>query len=232
MQFARKRGFTFVEIVIVIFVLTVGVTWMIFALNKGMTFIQTTRQRVVAVNLAREWMEWVYNIRDTNRKRWAWKKDECRLKVDPLDVGDNDICDDDPWMQSGFYILEQKKIAGQKYFILSGVFDDVLDFDDGVSSWEFIYSLCQSGTIWSTCPWMEPISNEWKYWRQIYIKGLFLKDIDVNWWDFVDCENWEDGTVWCSDSRAKELRFCSRVGFQWEWFGIVELCGVMTNFLE
>ena len=48
-------------------------------------------------------------MRDTNRQRWAGKKEECWLKIDPLHStqGDPNSCADDDWMQSGHYILLQ-----------------------------------------------------------------------------------------------------------------------------
>ncbi|MBU0625911.1 hypothetical protein KKG31_04400 [Patescibacteria group bacterium] len=48
----------------------------------------------------------MYQIRDSNRNRRAGKKEECWLKIDPLnDEGDNGNCDNDTWMESGYYIL-------------------------------------------------------------------------------------------------------------------------------
>jgi hypothetical protein len=38
----------------------------------------------MALNLAKEGVEIVYNIRNTNRRRWYEQKDACWLNADPL----------------------------------------------------------------------------------------------------------------------------------------------------
>lgn len=107
MNFTRKRGFTLVEMLIIVFLLSVGLSGIILAMTHGMSFVQKTRQKVIAVNLAREGIEQVYNIRDTNRNLWAGQKEACWLKVNPFDTspGDGDACQDDPWFGQGNYIL-------------------------------------------------------------------------------------------------------------------------------
>ncbi|MBU1758670.1 hypothetical protein KKG31_06090 [Patescibacteria group bacterium] len=47
----------------------------------------------------------MYQIRDSNRNRRAGKKEECWLKIDPLNDEDTEGCGDDPRMGSGYYIL-------------------------------------------------------------------------------------------------------------------------------
>ena len=48
------------------------------------------RQKVTALNLAKEGVEVMYNIRDTNWRRRDSKKDLTWLKNDPLTIGNND----------------------------------------------------------------------------------------------------------------------------------------------
>lgn len=66
-----KQGFTIREILIIIIVISVGLLSVVVVLTNGMKYVQKTRQKVVALNLAREGMEAFYQIRDTNRTRWA-----------------------------------------------------------------------------------------------------------------------------------------------------------------
>jgi len=54
MAFTRKRGFSLVELLVVVFLLSIGILGLLTALNRGMKFVQKTRERVIAVNLARE----------------------------------------------------------------------------------------------------------------------------------------------------------------------------------
>ncbi|MEI6672712.1 MAG: prepilin-type N-terminal cleavage/methylation domain-containing protein [bacterium] len=50
----RTSGFTLREILIVIVVISVGLLSVVVVLNDGMKYIQKTRQKVIAINLARE----------------------------------------------------------------------------------------------------------------------------------------------------------------------------------
>jgi len=232
MLFTRKSAFTIVELIIAIFLLSVWVMWVLMALTGGMDFVQKTRERVIAINLAREWMEAVYNIRDTNRQLRAGKRESCWLKSDSFwNVWDLDDCADDPWIWSGYYVLLHKKIGWQKYFALSG-FAQELDTSDWIQSGDLVYSLCQSWQFWTECPGQMPDSNEWYFFRQIVWKWVYLKWTSTLWWDKIDCVDWNWPDVECGSWSAKEFRFCSIVKFVWDSQWQAELCGMMTNFEE
>ena len=63
---SKKRGFTLAEVLIVCSIFAVMVIWIIFAINRAFLFMNNTRISVRASNFAREWVEMVYNIRDSN----------------------------------------------------------------------------------------------------------------------------------------------------------------------
>jgi hypothetical protein len=51
----------------------------------------------------------------------------------------------------------------------------------------------------------------------------------------VFCKNSSnsDDTTNCSnDSDPKEMRFCVKVFYRWNWEHSSELCSIMTNFME
>ena len=224
-------GFTIMEILLMVVIISVSLVAIIVTLNNGMWFIQKTRERTIAINLAREGVEAVYQIRDTNRHRRAGKKEECRLKVDPLvDEGNNGCGNDDKRMKTGNYILINKTLSGQQYFTLSGGSRPELDLSDGMTTWvDDKYSLCEgTGNIRNACPWQEPDSKEWIYFRQIQWIGLFLKDAQEIWGTLLDCTEWSD--AWCGTEAPKEYRFCSQVTYIGRWEGTVELCSTLTNF--
>jgi hypothetical protein len=88
-----------------VIIISVGLVAIIVTLNNGMSFIQKTRERTIAINLAREGIEAMYQIRDTNWHRRAGKKEACRLKTNPLVDELNIGCADDNRMSTGNYIL-------------------------------------------------------------------------------------------------------------------------------
>ncbi|MEI7477574.1 MAG: hypothetical protein WCJ81_03505 [bacterium] len=55
----------------------------------------TTKSQVVAINLAREGIESIIHMRDTNWKLFSSKKDACRLASLP-ETGS--VCEDIPWI--------------------------------------------------------------------------------------------------------------------------------------
>lgn len=77
----KKKGFTLVEMLIVIFVLSTGIILIIKGMSESHRYLSETAQRTVALNLAKEGIEAVYNLRNSNWRKWSDKKNECWLSV-------------------------------------------------------------------------------------------------------------------------------------------------------
>lgn len=93
----RKGGFTLIEILVVVFVFSMGVIVIMQGINKTTSYISETAQRTIALNLAKEGLEAMYNIRNTNWRRRSDSRDKCWLKVDPMVDEGNDGCANDRW---------------------------------------------------------------------------------------------------------------------------------------
>ena len=221
-----KSGFTIWEILVVIVVISVGLLSVVVVLTNGMRYVQKTRQKVVALNLAREWMEAVYQIRDTNRTRRAWVKDGCWLKINPFVNEWTERCLDDARFTSGAYVLQRLATWGQEYFALTGPWTWIdLSYGLPYNSW---FSLCQQSGYWNSCMWQLSDTSEGKYFREIEWLWLYLKDVTTTWWQQIPCTWWM--SVGCWNSSPKEFRFCSKVVYIGDSTGEVKLCGVITNF--
>lgn len=231
MWFSRKRGFTLWEILVIVVVISVWMMSIISLLTYGLSYVQKSRQRIIAINLAREWIEAVYQIRDTNRQRWAGRKEECRLKTNPLVDSWSVWCSDDIWIQSGIYILDTHTTSGQTYFFLTGYTTGVLDISSGIGTWDLMYSLCFSGGLRMACPGVDMTTSEGRYFREIRWYGLFAKDTAITWWQYMTCTSGQNYFT-CGSATAKEFRFCSKVVYVWFGTWEVELCGLLTNFME
>ncbi|MFA7298679.1 MAG: hypothetical protein WC010_03485 [Candidatus Absconditabacterales bacterium] len=235
MKFSTKRrptrgrqGFTIREILVVVIVISVGLLSVVVVLTNGMKYVQKTRQKVVALNLAREGMEAIYQIRDTNRTRRAGVKDGCWLKINPLvDDQGSERCIDDIRFTSGTYVLQRLMTGGQEYFALTGPLLTGINLSNGLES-NSGFSLCQQSGYWDSCMGQLPTMSEGKYFRQIEGLGLYLKDVATVGGDLIVCT----GSVGpdCGTSRAKEFRFCSKVAYIGDSTGEVKICGVITNF--
>jgi len=226
--FALKRSwFTLREILVVVVIVSIWLLSVVVVLTNGMKYIQKTRQKVVALNLAREGMEAVYQIRDTNRTRWAWVQDQCWLKKDPLVDEFASRCGDDERIWTGSYVLTRVFTWEQTYFALRGPFT-WLDLSLGLDPDVLQFSLCQQSWFRNACMGTDLVSSEWRYFREILGLWLYQKDISVTWGQNLLCTWWL--SVGCGDERAKEFRFCSRVVYVGDGTGEVKLCWVLTNF--
>ncbi len=221
-----KKWLTLIEMMIVIVILAIWIMGVLTVITYWLNFVGQIRQEVIATNLAREWVEWVYNIRDTNRERWSGRRDECWLLKDPL--GNDSDCQDEPWIEDDEYILTQNEKNDNKYYLLTWDYEplDVFD-DDELTDQDRRYSLRQEDWYWESAPDTEEYPTpEWMYFRMIDVQWLYDKRDNVD----LDCSSWDVSDCW--DSDPKELRFCSVVQYlgdnEWE----VELCSSVTNFRE
>lgn len=227
-SFRYKKWFTLREVLVIVIIISVGLLSVLVALTRGMTYVQKTRQKVVALALAKEGMEAVYHIRDTNWTRWAWTKDRCRLNIDPMSSIDDKQCQDNQRFMSWYYMLQRLTWAGQQYFALTWNFSQWVTIADGIDAMDSKYALCQDGGYRDSCTWSGYTTEEWIYFRQIQWYGLYLKDVAQTWWSLLVCSGWLSSE--CSTSRAKEFRFCSTVIYIGYTTGEIQLCGVLTNF--
>lgn len=227
MIFSIKKWFTLIEIIVVTIMISVWFITIYNVLSSWYSTLNRVRQEVIAINIAREWMEMVYNLRNSNRIRWSWKKDECWLKIDPLVDEDGDWCENDDWLGVHNYIPEYNTITDQKYVVMIDKWTDDMNLKDNyMHSWDRDFLMCKNWDDWFNCNWdyTHNYIKEWRFFRIIEWKWLYNKEN----WSSLSCNNWSDLSCW--DDRAKEYRFCSRVEYLWSQIWHVEFCGVLTNF--
>lgn len=80
----KKLWFTFIEVIIAITVFAIGVLAVLRLITQNLVTLDTTQSRMTATFLAKEWMELVYNMRDSNIAKWLpW---DCVLYTNLEDV--------------------------------------------------------------------------------------------------------------------------------------------------
>jgi len=222
----KKKGFTLVEVVLIIVIVSIGMMTVITALSSGNKYLQRSREKIIAINLAREWVEQMINIRDSNWKKNAGRKEETRLRKNPIQNIDSRFA-------SGSYIIQTEISGGQQYFYGTWPFVD-FDSNQGMSANNLKYSLCQTSTGWQACPGNQPTSVEGKFFRSIHGVWLYKKYTTTTGWDLLNCISSTNTSVGvsteCKDTSAKEYRFCVTVDYIENIVGKVELCSVITNF--
>jgi len=245
--YGKRFSFTLVEVIVVCSMIAVMVIWIIFAINRAFVFMDNTRLAVRATNLAREWVEMVYNIRDTNRRKHSWEKDKYRLLTDPANATD-----------SAFYFWWLPNYGEGKYFVIgekTSLTGDTFVYATSV------YVPNENGDEFYTLDWFfseayDGIRNKFKLdftWTYSYYSGSV-----IGTWNMEDLLGWSGITFYrvlriygvykkntdnpnnaCSDKATcltnwtpAELRFCVKVFYENKWYHASELCSIMTNFME
>jgi len=184
--------------------------------------MDNTRLAVRASNLAREWVEMVYNLRDSNWKKYSWNKDWHRL---------------DSWawwsLSAWFYVFSEDMINWDNYIYVDSISPSDPDdfytiewfFSDAYDTEREASKLIFTGTY-----------SYYTWWT--LETGWNLTDLlNVDWLSFYRVLRVYDKQckiASCSkDSDPWELRFCVKVFYRnIQWQHASELCSIMTNFME
>ena len=116
-------GFTLIEVLVVVFVLSMGVLVIMQGINKTTTYISETAQKTIALNLAKEGLEAMYNIRNTNWRRRSDSRDKCWLKANPMVDEGNDGCANDRWFGWFDRHYIEKDEQHQNYYVVPNNWD-------------------------------------------------------------------------------------------------------------
>lgn len=125
----KKSAFTFIEVIIAIAVFAVGVLSVLRLITQNLALLDTTQIRTTATFLAKEWIELVYNLRDSNlQKSLPW---DCILKtwfvIDDFGTMDPDaVC---AWNFSTWFIDKLLQISFEdSWYMYTHAVDMWLDF--------------------------------------------------------------------------------------------------------
>lgn len=230
-----RNWFTLAETMIVCSLFAIMVLWIILGINRAYLFLDDTRLSVRASNFAREWVETIYNIRDSHWRQAPSEKDKRRLYVW---WSENHIFE--PWIyvleqwidgdlfnyayklnrDDGINTLEDEDLFYSVDGFFSWAYDTAKDKARLTFTWNYYYLSWTDISTWS----MSELLWSWAdFYRVVRVYGIFCKDTaDPN------------RTNSCTkDSDPKELRFCVKVFYDSKWLqNARELCSIMTNFME
>ncbi len=216
--------FTIIELLVAIIVISIALLSVLTLLRVAVSHTNKTRQEIIAINLAREGMEWVYTRRNTNWLRQSGEKDKNRLNKDN---NTGAVAQRFLWWLSLYRLNTTTTAYGKIPIFASGW--ALADLNDTIL-WNPWLLLAPSDFVWGVSP-----DAAGKFYRAIIGIGLYLKNSTTIWWQAITCTNWLTFN-WnqdCGDNTPKEYRFCSRVEYEkneqkWK----VELCGGITNYQE
>lgn len=241
-----------IEIVLILTIISTALITIISGVSRTTRYISEMRQRVVALNLAKEWIEAIYNIRDTNWRKWSAHKDACWLKLNPIVDEGGDGCENDAWMSRWHWVLvttdglryyldRQIPYRDQEWWTYGVWYPEIYsqmerNHQDKDSDVRYMLHNINGNRI--SEQEFNNLSEEEKllenpsggnFYRVIRIQGLYPKSENAESTSLYWCNKWD---VTCGNSDPKELRFCSTVIYTHPYQGMVNVCSIMTNFLE
>ena len=246
----KKNWFTMLELIFVCTVFAMLVSWIILAINRTYVFMNNTRVQIRATNLTREWMEMMFNIRDTNRRKCSWEKDKFWLYLGSgVNVSEEKECKVshegvDYIFEKWIYALKEwKKGDSWDRFIYAERLTDIDDDTFYTLEWFFkddedAYIKARNWAIvtftwtYTYLSWGVPVVWEigdllWN-WVDFYRIARVYGIYDKNGGPDTEVEDFN-----LMDSTPKEMRFCVKTFYKlWAGEHSTELCSIMTNFME
>lgn len=257
----KKNWFTMVEIILILVIIATALITIIQGISKTTQYISEMRQRTIALNLAKEGIEAVYNIRDTNWRRRSANRDQCWLKANPMIDEWGDGCENDTLFGGGsrYAIISTGETNYYALKRVSNGADDARAMNESKNLVKDHKKLQQQ--IKSMTQWVRQNGDSDPHWnfRLHFVEGQWVDhskflELQKNgkteslsqgiyrrwiagWWihsketgNFIKCITEQNPE--CKDASAKEFRFCSTVIYSSPYQGIVNLCAIMTNFVE
>lgn len=241
-----KKGFTLVEVVIVSVIFATIMVGIILAINRSYTFLDNTRFSVMATNLAREWVEMMYNLRDTNWRRGSGDKDKYWFNLGHFQGWNLVSGNFWPWV----YTLKEVKDSNKNTYMeaeslsLGWTCNNLEDFySDGfwkgnceayrkkaalTFTWEYFYYDYDDKKV-KTGAVQDFMDVDWlKFYRIVRVYGIYCKNSNNS--NDTSCLAGDPKEV---NAAPKEMRFCVKIFYEVMWWKhSTELCGIMTNFME
>lgn len=103
-----------IEILLILVVISTALITIIASVSRTVRYVSEMRQRTIAMNLAKEGIESIYNIRNTNRRKRSANKDQCWLKNNPRTDEGNPGCENDKRIHQGSRTLNLHQEGGSK----------------------------------------------------------------------------------------------------------------------
>lgn len=198
-SFHSAQWLTLIEVMVVIVVVTSGIVWAFWVLSSGQKLAATTTDRVQAINFAREWVEAVKNIRDTNYFQYPANPADC-WRVKDYD------CTTTNKYQTWSYVLARKDFATWGTLIcdhcwyLSGTTTNVVESRPTDTTWiiyqgKYALELDGSGyTITGSTSWSPTICRNSTSTGCLtqFTREIALKRVEDDTVEFSSYVHWRD----------------------------------------
>lgn len=160
----KKLAFTLIEILIAISVFAIGILAVLRVLTGNLSTLDTANIKLQATVLAKEWIELLYNVRDSNLEKnlswncvmtgevYRWTSDILNNYLSDAGNPENRICDWKFWIGKILKLsFDEDNYLYQKLENKEESFDDLFEKNRlCLFSWDdmYWYSYCDAGKWW------------------------------------------------------------------------------------
>lgn len=106
----RQSGSSIIEVVVMIVIISVSVVGIYSLVNSAQKLAKTADDRLIATNLAREWLETIGALRDTFTLR-SYSANDCFFTIDGSNLDDDKCYRDGALTGTKYYLLDDKTLA-------------------------------------------------------------------------------------------------------------------------
>ena len=242
----KTKSFTMIEVLITTLLISIWLLTVFEVINYAKKINQRVAETTIANQIATEWAEIIYQIRNTNFIKYENAKqkyiaEECSDSYDDCISQFKTIhninrcwlalnyeeCIESPTTYTGYLWTWCYYITNIEWKNILNEYTDS-SCETGIMLNEF--SICLNSWTRIPCTWghdeWDDESIYWKYYRSIIWQWVFDMSINETWWQKLE------NTDILSDKFAQEYRFCSYVSRRSLNNWSIEICSTMTNFIE
>lgn len=170
----NTKAMTLIELLVVIFVLWIWILSITVLITKNLSVTKNIHYQNSATILAREWIEMVYNTKNTNKI--LWYKRNCAIRETDLLSQNEDFCKQymfNTWAESHLFIIDG---ATRDSIVLSWI--DWSDFNEIFEKSRLYLTWITKN--WINITWYTHIPNENPTPFARYISFTWIQDIPID----------------------------------------------------
>lgn len=208
-----KKATSIIEAVIVLVIIWIWIVWSYKIFINSQKLSHTTKNRIQAIEIAREWIEIMKNIRDTNWMLYSFDRKKCwntlNYSTDCYNTNSTNI------ENNKSYIIYKNSSNNQWYL------------SEKNTSSNFNTDYINNFKVWLDSDWFYTQS-----WSTTDLKPVFTREIKINYldtnWDSFIIINWTDLTK--LDEKMKVTSLVQWVDSSWTKPHKVELETILSNW--
>jgi hypothetical protein len=196
----NKKATSILEAMIVLLIIVTWILWLYKIYGNSQKLSLATKYRIEAIEIAREWIEAMKNIRDTNWIVFSWDKKNC---YNTLNYNSNCVWDNNK--------TNWKYIENNKHYIIYKWNDNKWYLEEKNISWNYKYKNPNYRNNFRV------YKNNWFYsqtWTTtnptIYTREIKITNSTSSWFTFHSIVSWADNTK--------------------SWVYIIDLQNTLTNW--